>query len=85
MKQAVRALGFATLLMSGVAMAQQDMTESIAEQLMGIGGPMILCVLEGDTVTLFGNVEDRLEGQRIISQVRDIEGVEEVIDRLNTQ
>ena len=86
MKTVVRALGLAALLIGAPATAQDSsMGETIAEQLMGIGGPMILCVLEGDTVTLFGNVEDGIEAQRVVSEVQEIEGVEEVINRLNTQ
>ena len=70
-----------TVLLSASAFADLSQ-KAIQDQLNGIAGPGLHCIVEGDTVTLYGNVEDDLEEKRIIAEIGKLEGVGSVISNI---
>ena len=81
MKALARPLLAATVLLSASAFADLSQ-EAIQDQLNGIAGPGLHCVVEGDTVTLYGNVEDDIEEKRIVAAISKLEGVGDVVSNI---
>ena len=67
-----------TVLLSASAFADLSQ-EAIRYQLNGIAGPGLHGVVEDDTVTLYGSVEDRLEEERVIAEIGKLESVGSVV------
>ena len=78
------ALPLAALLVAATARAELD-AERIDSHIAALGSyPGVTCSVEGDVVTLVGNLEDRIEEQRLIREIEQLDGVGSVVSNINT-